>query len=916
MPDPNARPEATPGPDDSLVARFARLPLPALVAALREDQSRRWRAGDRVPAEVYLAAFPALTDSPDDALVLIGGELGLRLEAGETPTRAEFSARFPRFADALALQFEIQPLLAATGPVPTTIPQAPRGVGPYTGLAPHAKGGLGEVLRATDPNLHRTVAIKRLHQRHGDNPASQRRFVLEAEITARLEHPGVVPVHGLFQDDHQRPCYAMRFLEGQTFGEAIHAYQAGPAEAVTFRRLLQCFLQVCQTVAYAHSRGVIHRDLKPSNVMLGKFGETIVVDWGLAKVVGRPDELRAVSPEATLQLAGSGSGDETAMGSAVGTPAYMSPEQAAGRWDVIDHATDVYGLGAVLYTVLTGRPPLERGNWPELQQKIQRGDFPRPRQVNSLVPKPLEAVCLKAMALDPADRYPSAVAMAADVEHWLADESVAAYSEPLFARGRRWLRRHRSFVIGAAALLVISLAAAAAGLVLLGRKNQQIVAERNAARQAADEVEAVNAFLTDDLLGQADPDVNSRDKKVTVEQVLAKAAAKIDANPKFAQRPAVEATLRLAIGKTYFKLGNLPEADKHLRRAMDLRREHLPPEDAKTLAAQEAFADFLNLGPARFEESEPLARQTWEARARVLGPEDRDTLDSLDTYAVALHGQRQTAAATTHFRECLAARRRVLGADHPDTLTSMNNLATLLFEQGEWGEAIPLFRELFGHARRQRDPTGYSRTVCNLATAVYLNAELQEADRMLQEHLEWSLKRFGADHRETDRTRGLLVRVWVERGPVEQAVRIGREVVALRRRLYPVEAAFTANALADLGHGLVLRGQHAEAEPALAEALRIYVNSPQYGDYFTAWAKCWHGASLTGLARYPEAEADLLAAERMLCETPMAPRRHHRQAVEQLVKLYEAWAKPDQARAWKKKLEEATDLGKNAHATR
>src|SRR5262249_40255850 len=152
--------------------------------------------------------------------------------------------------------------------------------------------------------------------------------------------------------------------------------------------------------------GVLHRDLKPKNIMLGKFGETVVVDWGLAKVIGRPAEEQSTQSGDTLRPSGNKPGEQTQLGKAGGTPADMSPEQAAGRWDVISTASDVYNLGAVLYTVLTGKVPLEASDWPELQQKIQRGDFPRPRAVRPAAPRALEAVCVKAMALRPEDRYP------------------------------------------------------------------------------------------------------------------------------------------------------------------------------------------------------------------------------------------------------------------------------------------------------------------------------------------------------------------------------------------------------------------------------------------------------------------------------------------------------------------------------
>jgi hypothetical protein len=251
----------------------------------------------------------------------------------------------------------------------------------------------------------------------------------------------------------------MRFIEGQTLDDALRAYHAGPADPVGFQRLLRSFIQVCETIAYAHSRGVLHRDLKPNNIMLGKFGETVVVDWGLAKVIGRSEAGEAAAAEETLRPSGAGSGEQTEMGAAVGTPAYMSPEQAAGRWDVITPASDVYNLGAVLYAVLTGKAPLERGNWPELQQRIQRGDFPRPRAVNPAAPRALEAVCLKAMALKPEDRYPSARALAADVELWLADEPVQAYREPVATRLGRWARRHEPVVAGGIALVTTAVIA-------------------------------------------------------------------------------------------------------------------------------------------------------------------------------------------------------------------------------------------------------------------------------------------------------------------------------------------------------------------------------------------------------------------------------------------------------------------------
>jgi serine/threonine-protein kinase len=290
-------------------------------------------------------------------------------------------------------------------------------------LRPHARGGLGEVFVARDQELHREVALKQIQDRRADDADSRARFLLEAEITGGLEHPGIVPVYGLGQHADGRPYYAMRFIQGQSLKDAIKAFHQAdvpgrdPGErSVAFRQLLNRFIAVCNAVEYAHARGVIHRDLKPANVMLGKYGETLVVDWGLAKVVGRP-EVTTGADEATLRPPSAEDSPATQTGAAVGTPAYMAPEQAAGRLDELGPASDVYSLGATLYCLLTGRQPFAKEDVGALLQKVQRGELVPPRQVQGSVPPALEGICLKAMALRPQERYPSPQALADDLEH-------------------------------------------------------------------------------------------------------------------------------------------------------------------------------------------------------------------------------------------------------------------------------------------------------------------------------------------------------------------------------------------------------------------------------------------------------------------------------------------------------------------
>ncbi len=348
-------------------------------------------------------------------------------------------------------------------------------------LRPHARGGIGMVSVAFDSELHREVALKEILPNQAANFASRTRFLLEAEVTGRLEHPGVVPVYGLGTTADGRPFYAMRFVRGETLREAIESYRKAeeahgrdrPQHALALRHLLSRFLNVCNTIAYAHSRGVIHRDLKPSNIMLGPYGETLIVDWGLAKVKGRDEPADAVSAEAML-LPSSGSGSsETEQGTVVGTPAYMSPEQAEGRLSLVGPTSDVYSLGATLYCILTGRPPFEERELAVLLRKVQRGDFPPPRQIDRHVPPALEAVVKKAMALDPANRYESPTTLAQEVDHWLADEPVSAYREPAPQQAARWARRHKPAVAALAVLLVSAIVALALnGMMVRAEKNR------------------------------------------------------------------------------------------------------------------------------------------------------------------------------------------------------------------------------------------------------------------------------------------------------------------------------------------------------------------------------------------------------------------------------------------------------------
>jgi formylglycine-generating enzyme required for sulfatase activity/tRNA A-37 threonylcarbamoyl transferase component Bud32 len=361
----------------------------------------------------------------------------------------------------------------------------------------HAKGGLGRVSVALDQELGREVALKEIQDHHADHPDSRARFRLEAEITGRLEHPGIIPVYGLGHDPSGRPYYAMRFIRGDNLHDAIRRFHDadGPGRdpgerALAFRELLRRFVDVCNAVAYAHSRGVLHRDLKPGNVMLGPYGQTLVVDWGLAKLIGSPGEPQGAAVENPLQPSAASEVGATQAGSRVGTIGFMSPEQAEGRLDELGPASDVYSLGATLYPLLTGRAAFEGRDPAGVLARVLRGEFPAPRQVGRGVPKALEAVCLKAMALKPKDRYATPRAFADDVERWVADEPVTAWREPWTTRVRRWAGRHRTAVTATATALLVAL------LALVAYTSQRLAdARRRVDALTVAEVRAIPSIL-------------------------------------------------------------------------------------------------------------------------------------------------------------------------------------------------------------------------------------------------------------------------------------------------------------------------------------------------------------------------------------------------------------------------------------
>jgi serine/threonine protein kinase len=769
--------------------------------------------------------------------------------------------------------------MVAAGPArtpETTIDDVKQAGLRYRILRPHAKGGLGEVYVAEDQELHREVALKELQPTHADNPQSRGRFLLEAEITGGLEHPGIVPVYGLGQYDDGRPFYAMRFIKGDNLKEAIRRFHEAdkpgrdPGErSLALRQLLRRFIDVCNAVAYAHSRGVLHRDLKPGNIMLAKYGETLIIDWGLAKPVGR-DRAGSVSdgPDERTLRPTSGSGiAATQMGSAIGTPGYMSPEQALGNLDRLGPASDVYSLGATLYALLTGQAPFREREVADVLEKVRNGDFPWPRQIKPAVPPALEAVCLKAMALKSEDRYGTPLELAADIEHWLADEPVSAYREPWSVRSGRWLRRHRPLVAGTAALL---LAAVPLSIVIAVNREQarrqaeadklEISTQKNiaqanekAARDQEAETKAVLHFVEDKVFAAARPKgrPGGLGPEVTLRQAIEAALPFVQKS--FADQPLVEARLRQTLGTSFWCLGDAKTAAEQYEEARRLYARYRGSDDPVTLACMNNLANsFADLG--RHAEALALRKETLSLQTAKLGPDHLDTLGSmvnlansylafgryteaLKLYEMALPIMKdklsghpftincmgglantylalgENADALKLYEQTLALQKRKLGSDHPDTLGTMNNMAISFTALGRHADALMLREETL---RQQKVKLGRSHpdtlmSMNNLAESYAALGRHGEALQLREKTLSLQRAKLGADHPDTLSSMNGLALNYANLGRYEDALKLHQETLALRKAKLGQDHPDTLWSMNNLAASYAFVGQHTEA---------------------------------------------------------------------------------------------------------
>jgi tetratricopeptide (TPR) repeat protein len=668
------------------------------------------------------------------------------------------------------------------------------------------RGGMGVVYEARQISLNRPVALKMIRAGLLAGDAELRRFRNEAEAVAAMDHVGIVPVHEVGEHDGQR-YLSMKLVPGGSLADRLEDYRDDPQGAA---RLVA---EAAEAVHHAHRRGILHRDLKPANILIDEHSRPHITDFGLARRVAGDSEL-------------------TETGAILGTPSYMSPEQASGHRAAVTTASDIYGLGAVLYALLAGKAPFAGESVLETLDAVRTRAPEPPSRLNAQMPRDLEVICLKCLEKEPARRYATAGDLAEDLRRYLAGEPIAARPTGRALRLWMWARRNPALASMAAALALALLGGLAATTWKwreaerrkgeLAAANRLIGRERDQAEREAAKARAVERFLIDDILDQAAPEKNPRSRGVTIEDALDLAGRSI--GERFASQPEVEVPVRAMVGRTYRKLGNLDKAEPHLRRALDLGRHSLGEWDLQTLQVADDLATLLQ-DQGKLAEAEPLFRATLAGQRRVHGPDHSDTLSAANNLAVLMMMRGKVDEAEPLFREALAGQEAKLGRDDPQTLMTMGNLASVLAERGKLAEAEALQRAVLEARTRVQGPEHPNTLLAGnaLARLLHLRDRLSEAEPMFRRLLETRRRVNGPEHPDTLIAVNNLALVLRSRGELDEAEALIRDCLDIRRRVLGPDHAHTLAAMNILASILQDRGRFAEAEPlfrTVFEAIR------------------------------------------------------------------------------------------------
>ncbi len=667
----------------------------------------------------------------------------------------------------------------------------PSGVVRYHPIRMHAKGGLGIVYLAKDDEFGRAVALKEIRPQYSKDRSSQDRFVAEAIVTGALEHPGIVPVYGLGRYQDGRPYYAMRFIQGESLQEAIRRFhQAHPQKETrdyfsrSFKSLVRNLIELCSAMYYAHEHGVLHRDIKPDNVMLGKYGETMVVDWGLAKVLATAAPLEGEQKNLSLQALG----QDSQNGVVIGTAAFMSPEQAHGKNSDLTTRSDIYSLGATLFVLLTGATAVEGKSSLEAVLNVRNGKIRRIESLAPHAPKALCSICYKAMSLLPKDRYQTAGEMVDDIERWMADDLVLAHKqvEGTIERCGRLVRRYHTWAVaGAIFLLAFTLLAVLAALLIDRARGRELVA-KNLAEQS--KAEAIDRY---------------RESRTAIDTWL------VGSNEVLKFYPGTQSIrkrmLQLAT-EDYQRLANSPSRDPDL----ELERARALIRLGDIYGSQQLYLDARSNYQAAV-----TALNAISAPVSIIPSRDAERANTMTRTGISYFQEDQLKEAQAQFDAAIDSLESLV-ASHPEHKMSANYLASAWINAGEL----------------QLQQSNYPLAISSLQSGLDCYTTL---DSMASPELtsEINHELFGDQQRRdclmgAARARELLSRALQATGKyVESDQALSLAIAMLQEQLisHPDDPELNdaiASALVSRGELFRIRGLHTELEQSLITAIEHY----------------------------------------------------------------------------------------------